>query len=78
MLNNFLSKTKIAYPGHSKVASQEMLGRHFFHDVNYAHRDKWYGIVYLERSRVGQQDLHSVCKGCFELHNCRRYNHHFT
>lgn len=49
-----------------------------FFKVQYAHIDKTYAFVLLNRSRLAHRTLHHDCKNCFPSFNCYQDVCHFS
>lgn len=57
------------YVGRSGVGSQEFEGQNILVDVHYEHIEKAYIIIFLDRSSVSYQTLHSACERLFMSHS---------
>lgn len=53
----------------SKTGRQKLRRHHFVHNVRFAYIDEAQAKVFLARSCVAQQALHSFCERCFPLQN---------
>lgn len=64
-----LSNSNVVYVRHSRAGRQNILAHSVVHNVNHAHIEEAYVIVFFACSRVGQQIMHCICKRCSTSHN---------